>query len=133
MKKLVFITLGVLQLLVGLGAAISGLMLIVYPSGSLLQAPLEMLRGSPFDDFFLPGIILFLVNGVGQLLAGILTLRKHPFAAYAGQALGIALMIWIFVQVNMIGGRHILQYSYFFVGVVETALSFLIRDHGSET
>lgn len=104
MKKLVFITLGVLQLLVGLGAAISGLMLIVYPSGSLLQAPLEMLRGSPFDDFLLPGIILFLVNGVGQLLAGILTLRKHPFAAYAGEALGIALMIWIFVQVNMIGG-----------------------------
>ena len=46
----------------------------------------------------------------------------------AGVALGIGLMIWIFVQVNMIGGRHILQYSYFMVGVIETALSFVIQD-----
>jgi hypothetical protein len=47
--------------------------------------------------------------------------------------LGIGLMIWIFVQVNMIGGGHILQYSYFALGVVETSLSFLIQDQLSRS
>lgn len=130
-KKYLFVSQGVLQILVGTGATVSGMMLIMRPSEKLLQAPLEMLRGSPFSDFFIPGIILFLVIGIGQLLAGVITLRRHPNAALTGAVFGIALMIWIFVQVNMIGGRHILQYSYFFVGVIETSLAFLMLDGGT--
>jgi len=133
MKNVVFITQGVIQILVGLGAAVSGAILMVAPSGTLLQMPLDMLKGTPFDDFLVPGIILFLVNGIGQIVAGVLTLRRHRFAGYLGAVLGFGLMIWIFVQVNMIGGRHILQYSYFMIGVIETALSFLIQDHLSTT
>ena len=133
MKRVVFVSQGVIQILVGIGAAVSGSMLIIRPSGELLQAPLEMLRGSPFSDFLIPGIILLLVNGIGQLLAGVMTLRRHPHAALTGAVFGIGLMIWIFIQVNMIGGRHILQYSYFFVGVIETSLAFLMRGSGQQT
>lgn len=129
MKKLVFVFQGIVQVLVGFSAAISGGLLILAPSGALLQAPLDMLRGSPFPDFLVPGIILLGVNGLGQLAAGILSLRRHPFAGYVGAVFGLGLMIWIFVQVNMIGGGHILQYGYFFLGIVETALSFLIQDY----
>ena len=131
MKKFIYVAQGVIQMLVGISAMVSGAMLAAYPSGELLQAPLEMLRGSPFSDFLVPGIILFMINGVGQFLAGIFTLRRHPLAAHAGVVFGIALMIWIFVQVNMISGGHILQYSYFFIGVVETSLAFLM--HGGST
>ncbi len=126
MKKLLFVTQGCIQILVGIGAAVSGMLFIIRPSGELLQAPVEMLAGSPFRDFFIPGIILFLVNGIGQLLAGVITLRRHRCAAFTGAVFGIGLMIWIFVQVNMIGGGHILQYSYFFIGVVETSLAFMM-------
>jgi hypothetical protein len=128
MKNALFMFQGVMQILVGLSAMVSGAMLIIAPSGTLLQAPLEMLKGSPFHDFFVPGIILFLVNGVGQLGAGILSMRRHRWSGYVGAVFGLALMIWIFVQVNMIGGGHVLQYGYFAAGVVETALAFLIRD-----
>jgi hypothetical protein len=124
MKKLIFVSQGALQFFVGVGALISGALLIIAPSGSLLHTPPEMLKGSPFHDFLFPGIILFLVNGVGQLVAGMLTLRRHPSAGFVGAVFGMGLMIWIFVQVNMIGGGHILQYSYYFLGVVETVLSF---------
>ena len=126
MKTLLFVTQAVIQILVGIGAAVSGMLLVIRPSGELLQAPVEMLKGSPFSDFFVPGIVLFLVNGMGQLLAGVITLRRHPYAALTGAVFGIGLMIWIFVQVNMIGGGHILQYSYFFIGVLETSLAFIM-------
>jgi len=128
MKNAIFISQGIIQILVSLGAIISGAMMIVAPSGALLQAPLDMLKGSPFQSFLVPGLILFLVIGVGQLLAGVLTLRRHRLSSYIGAIFGFGLMIWIFVQVNMIDGGHALQYSYFAVGVVETALAFLIQD-----
>ena len=69
------------------------------------------------------------MNGVGQIVAGLLSLRRHSFAGYVGAVFGMGLMIWIFVQVNMIGGGHILQYSYFMLGLLETALSFLIQNY----
>jgi hypothetical protein len=127
-KRLLFASQGVLQILVAIGALVSGAMLIIAPSGALLQAPPDMLNGSPFHDFLVPGIILFLVNGVGQLIAGVLTLRHHRWSGYIGAVFGIGLMIWIFVQINMIGGGHALQYIYFALGVVETALAFMIQD-----
>jgi hypothetical protein len=133
MKNFVFISQAVIQIFVGLGAVVCGALLIIVPSGAILQMPPDMLKDAPFHDFLTPGIILFLVNGVGQLVAGILSIRMHRYAGYVGAAFGMGLMIWIFVQVNMIGGRGILQYSYFGLGLLETVLSFLIHDYLSAT
>jgi len=130
MRKTLLLCLGVLQILVGVGAVVSGAMLIADPSGAPLHAPVEMLKGSPFHDFLLPGVILFLVNGVGQLGAGVLSIRLHRWSGFIGAVFGFGLMIWIFVQVSMIGGGHVLQYSYFTAGVAETALAFLVQSRG---
>jgi hypothetical protein len=129
MKKFIFFCQSALQIFVGLSSAVSGMLLILYPSGAIFQTPADMLKGSPFQNFLVPGIILFLVNGIGQLAACLLTVRKHPLAGYVGAVFGIGLIIWIFVQANMIGGRNILQYSYFTIGVLETALSFTIHHY----
>lgn len=128
MNKPVFIAQGVLQILVGMSAAISGVLMVLFPSGDLFQMPLEMLKNTPFQSFLIPGFILFLVNGVGQLWASVLTFQKHRLAGLFGAVFGIGMMIWIFVQVSLIGGGHLLQYIYFFIGVIETALSFLMHD-----
>ncbi len=129
MKKALFLCQYIIQLFVGLSATVSGALLIAAPSGELIQAPKTMLAGSPFGNFLLPGIILFVINGLGQLVAALMTFQKKPFAGLTGAAFGLALMIWIFVQVNMIGGGHVLQYGYFFLGVLETVLSIMI--HGN--
>lgn len=126
MKNFLTISLGILQTFVGLTALVSGIMLVIEPSGSLLNAPLDMLTDSHFNDFFFPGLILLTVNGAGQLIAAFLTFRKHESAKFVGALFGFALMVWIFIQVNMIGGGHILQYSYFFIGVAETSFAFLL-------
>ena len=119
---------GILQFFIALGAIGAGIMMILKPDGSMMHMPLSMLKGSPFGDFLVPGLILFIVNGLGSVFAGVLSFRKSKVAAFAGIFFGMGLMIWIFVQVNMIGGGHWLQYLYFFLGLIEILLGFAIRE-----
>ncbi len=66
----------------GLGAMGGGAVLIVSPSGKLMGMPLSILNPSPFSDFLIPGIILFLVLGVVPLLL-IVALLKKPTSKLA--------------------------------------------------
>jgi len=53
-----------LLLFLGLSAMWGGFFLIISPSGKLLGGlPLSILEHSPFPDFLIPGIILFLMLG----------------------------------------------------------------------
>jgi hypothetical protein len=128
MKKTIFFIEGVLQLLISIGALAAGFLMVIKPDGSAFGMPLSILNGSPFTDFLIPGIILFLVNGAGNLAAGILSIRKHNLAGFAGIFFGSGLVIWIFVQVSMIGGGHWLQNLYFTLGMLELLLGFAIRE-----
>jgi len=124
--------MGILQCFVGLGAVVGGMLFVLFPSGRVLKMPLSLLEGSPFSNFFIPGVILFLINGIGQLWAGMLSFKRHPWSGHAGAVFGMGLIIWIFVQVSLIGGGHWLQYIYFFLGVIETVLAFLMRERLTE-
>ncbi|MBN1157931.1 MAG: hypothetical protein JXA61_01005 [Bacteroidales bacterium] len=83
---------GILQLFIALGALGAGFLMMVNPDGSKIQMPLGMLEDSPFKDFLIPGIILFTVNGLGNLLAGCLSFLRHKLAGWAGIFLGCGLM-----------------------------------------
>jgi hypothetical protein len=128
MKKTFSLAEGLLQSFIALGAMAGGIFMIIRPDGSLMHMPLDMLKGSPFKDFLIPGIILFSVNGLGNALSSYLSFKQHILAGYAGIFFGMALTIWIFVQVSMIGGGHWLQYLYFSLGILETLLGFGIRE-----
>lgn len=132
MKKTIFILLGILQFFIGLGAVAGGFLMIIKPDGSIMDMPPDMLKGSPFRDFLVPGIILFSVNGLGNLFAGIMSFRRLPLAGFAGIFFGLGLMIWIFIQVTMIGGGHWLQYLYFFLGLIELLLGIAVRESKKE-
>ncbi|MFM9910779.1 MAG: hypothetical protein ACKVOW_15680 [Chitinophagaceae bacterium] len=67
----------------GLSAIAGGGALIISPSGKLLGGlPLSILKNSPFDNFLIPGIILFVVLG---LFPGLLAfaLRKKITSSFA--------------------------------------------------
>lgn len=124
--KIVSILAGILQAAVAVSALLSGAYMIAFPSGGPAGMPLDMLKGSPFDDFFWPGVILFAVIGGGHAAAALMTIRRLRIRGLAGAVMGIGLMIWIFVQVTMIGGGHGLQILYFALGAAEVGLSVLI-------
>ncbi|MBN1779911.1 hypothetical protein JW948_02200 [bacterium] len=127
MKKFIFIIQGILQIYVGLGALVCGILMMADPSGGILKMPLSLIEASPFHNYLIPGLILFAVNGLGQLFAGVLSLRKHAWSGLVSAVFGLGLMIWIFVQVTLIGGGHILQNLYFGFGTAETAMAFLMH------
>lgn len=128
MKRAAYFAEGSLQSLIGIGAVICGALLVIGPDGRNLQMPIDMLKNSPFRSFLIPGIILFLVNGVGNIVSAVLCFKMHRIAGFAGMFFGFGLIIWLFVQINMIGGGSWLQYLYFVLGLLELLLGILMRE-----
>ncbi len=123
--------LGILQIFVGIGAIPAGLMFIIHPEGGSMMLSADALAGSPFPNFLIPGIVLLLVNGIGSLTGAYLTFRRHPLAGWAALGLGLFLVLWIVIQVSILGWPpHWLQSMYFILGVIELALGKLYHDSG---
>ena len=53
-----------LQAFLALGGIITGILLMARPDGSILQMPLSVMKGAPFHNFFIPGMILFIFLGI---------------------------------------------------------------------
>ncbi len=87
-----------------------------------------MLKNSPFRDFLIPGLILLLVNGVGNIVSAVFCFRMNAVAGFGGLFFGFDLIIWLFVQVNMIGGGSWLQYLYFVLGILQLVLGIAMRE-----
>ncbi|WP_434749926.1 hypothetical protein [Paenibacillus amylolyticus] len=62
--------------LLGIGAVAGGLLLMIDPSGRLLNMPVTLLEKSPFSDFFIPGMILFMVLGICPIVICIALVRR---------------------------------------------------------
>ena len=56
-----------LHLILGISATAGGTLLIIRPDGSLLGMQLDWLDHSPFKNYFFPGLILLLSNGIFPL------------------------------------------------------------------
>lgn len=65
--------------------------------------PVAWLQGSPFHNYFIPSIVLFVVVGGSALLAAILVFRKQKAARKAGFISGILILLWLAAQVAIIG------------------------------
>lgn len=123
MKGKTYLIIGAIQVIVAIGAIPAGYSMLAKPDGSALGMTVEILAGSPFKDFFIPGLFLFLVNGVCNLAGAVLCFIHFRYAPFIAFALGIALIIWIVVQVYSVGLMHILQSVYFATGIMEIILS----------
>lgn len=124
MKK-VYNLLFILHLFVGLGAIAGGSMAIINtqdPAGITIDA----LKNSPFSNFFIPGIILFTVIGVGNVFSAVSILFKSKYQGYISSIVSWALIIWIIVQCIMLETVIYLHVIFFIIGLIEAFLSILI-------
>jgi hypothetical protein len=92
-----------LEVLLSIGALGGGLILMLAPRGEILPLPLSALAGSPFDTYFVPGLILFSVIGLGPVIAARLAWMHHPLAPVAAFVVGAGLLVWVAVEVAIIG------------------------------
>lgn len=118
--------LGYLQIFLGMGALAGGLPMILTPDGSSSGLSTEVLQNSPFTNFLIPGIILLVLHGLGNLVASYYSLKFKKVAAYLGTILGGALIIWMLVQLYYLGYNSWLQPLYLTMGTIELVLGFLI-------
>jgi hypothetical protein len=92
-----------LEAVLGIGALAGGLILMLAPRGEILPLPLSALAGSPFDTYFVPGLILFGVLGFGPFFAARLAWLRHPLAPTAAFIVGAGLLVWVAVEIDIIG------------------------------
>jgi uncharacterized membrane protein YphA (DoxX/SURF4 family) len=102
----------------GVGACFGGYMLVKDPTGQTLQMPVDQLQHSPFSDYFIPGMILLTVFGVGSMIAAMLVIVKVKSHPIATMFIGIALTIWILTQMFMLQSVHFLHLIYGGIGIV---------------
>jgi hypothetical protein len=121
MKKMMIYTIGlaVCQLFNGGSGLLGGIMLMRDPSGQFLQMDQAMLSTTPFANFLIPGIVLFIFVGLGNIVGFVLTLLKKGRPGLIGLLFGAVLMIWIVVQVVLIGYQSFLQPLYFLTGLLQ--------------
>jgi hypothetical protein len=87
----------------GISGLFGGIALIIDPTGELLQMPLSMLDGSPFDTFLIPGIILFLILGIFPMIVFYGLWKRTNWAWTGALIVSAALIIWIGVEIWMVG------------------------------
>jgi hypothetical protein len=131
--------LSILMLFQALGGIAGGLLLIIRPDGSIMRMPVSCLTGSPFHNFLIPGICLFIFLGLMPALTswglfrkpksrwfGLFNiyLKRHWSWAYS-LYIGIMLIFWIDIEVMVIGYGSVLQGFYGMLGIVIIILALL--------
>lgn len=125
MKRL-FNALGILEIFIAIGALPAGYLFMAAPDGSKMGMSTEALAGSPFSDYFIPGLALFCINGLANIANAIFCFRRNRLAPWFGLALGFGMLIWIGVQLAVIGLNHFLQPTYLIIGLIEIILCILL-------
>jgi hypothetical protein len=92
----------VLLIITALNALAAGFSFMVEPGGGDLGISTDYLRHSPFRNFRIPGIVLFVFIGLGSLIAAIALIRKSNYAPVLVITESFLLGGWIIIQSIML-------------------------------
>jgi hypothetical protein len=115
-----------LLLINGTGAMYGGWSLMTDPSGVSLGLPPDWISRIPFHDYLIPGVILFIVNGIFSTLAAIATIsRSRGFEKFI-IAQGALLTGWILVQILMLHTTEFLHIAMISIGLTMLVLGAIL-------
>ncbi len=97
------VTAVLLEVVLAVGALGGGLALVLGPHGEILPLPVSQLHGSPFDSYFVPGLILFTILGIGPLLVAFLAWRRQRWAPLLTIGVGVTLLAWLTIEIVIVG------------------------------
>ncbi len=99
-------------------ALFGGICLLAEPDGGILKMPLTWLENSPFPDYLIPGLILFICLGVSSLITVLYVIRNKSCAGYLIILQGVMNLAWIVTQIIVIRILFWLQFVYGGIGLV---------------
>lgn len=112
--------LAVLDGFLGLTAAAGGLCLLLRVP--YVTPPTDLLAGSPFGDYTIPGLALFILVGGGALLATLLVLNHAPLGPAFSALAGLMILVFEAVELAVIGFTWLLAF-YVLLGCLIFALA----------
>lgn len=118
MEKTIRTTAIILLIINGISGLAGGYGLISDPSGKGVKMPLELLEGSPFNNFLIPGLVLFTFIGVSSLVVAYLVANRHKHAPLLLIYQGVTVWIWLTVQIIVINTLDPLQLVYGIIGLI---------------
>ena len=122
-RRLLTYSLGALQAFIGITAIAGGFRLVSNPNGTS-DIPIEWLNSAPFTNYLIPGLVLLIVIGFGNVLGGIFSFLSKRYAGCIAAILGTFLILFMTIEVWFIGLRTFLQPLYFILGAIVMALGF---------
>lgn len=125
-------------LFIGIGAVAGASGMLLDPSGKAMgmDAMLPYFQGLPlaeylYQDYIFPGIALLIVNGLTNLTAAVLLLRKRKSGVVLGGVFGITLMLWICIQL-VIFPLNFMSTIYFVFGFCQAITGYMAWVFGKQ-
>ena len=125
-------------LFIGIGAVAGASGMLLDPSGKAMgmDAMLPYFQVLPlaeylYQDYTFPGIALLIVNGLTNLTAAVLLLRKRKSGVVLGGVFGVTLMLWICIQF-VIFPLNFMSTSYFIFGFCQAVTGYMTWVFGKQ-
>ena len=117
----------ILLLLTGLNAVVAGALFMADPSGGKMGMSVSYLQHSPFQSFLVPGIVLFIVNGLFNIIAARLAIKKQGNFPVLIAVQGVLLSGWILVQVIFVRDFNLLHAIMLCIGAMLVTGGLLLK------
>lgn len=131
--------LSVCLVFIGINGLVGGVLMLADPNGAPMGMPVSDLERTPFDSYVIPGLVLLLLWGCGSLVTAFGLWRRPQWpllirlTAWSGQhwawaasiALGLALLVWLTVQVFTLPAVAVIQYILYALAALLIALPLL--------
>lgn len=111
----------------GISALAGGSSLILDPTGKSIGMPVTILSHSPFGNFLIPGILLYVINGLSSILIAIAVIIRMRHSSYLIFLQGLVSLSWIVIQVILIRSVVLLHYVYGSLAVLLIIAGILLK------
>ena len=115
----------IIHLFVGIGALGGGAVPIINPSSPMGMSA-EALQNSPFTSFLIPGLLLFVVIGLGNLFAALSFFRQWELRPFISGFFAFALVMWLAIQCAMLQAVAALHVIFFCIGAAQGILAICL-------
>jgi len=123
-KKLTIISI-VIHFFVGIGAMAGGMGAILSPEAPM-GMPVDAMRLGPFTNYLIPGIVLFSLIGLGNVISGFWSIKRGKFYEYGTGMMGAFLIGWLVIQCIILLSIHYLHVIFFVIGSIQGIIALVL-------
>ena len=110
----------------GIGALYGGWHLMNQPDGTSIELSSDWLKHTPFENYFIPGLVLFIANGIFSFMVLLAILLKNTYYPWLVMIQGAILTGWLIIQMLMIQTVYFLHFIMGSVGILLLVTGWLL-------